>query len=187
MLVRGRFWKNTAEAQQGIPPVQQAAPVSSVEDLIKRLAPTNRTEDRKAAAVALAGLGAAARGAIPALLQAVVDVNATVRQAAISALHAIDPAWSQYEGVQQAIPFLIGVLKSRSASVVDAATQLLLRVGPSAISELQQALSAVGDVVEKVFIPSATFSARDVKPLVSPVNTKATSSGNYREPSMAFA
>lgn len=152
ILVRNRYWKNTAEAAPKVRDEQAAAPVSSVDGLIKELARENRTEARRSAAEALGQLGTSAREAIPALLRSAVDVDPSVREAALGALKAIDPAWSQNGDVAKAIPFLVAALGGRHSNVRDAAARLLIGIGQPAVSTVTQTLSEAKDAGNEVYL-----------------------------------
>ena len=123
-----------------------------VEGLITRLADRSRAEARRSAAEALRQLGPEANASIPALLRALVDADAMVRQAALQALQAIDPAWSKRVEVQPAISVWVTALKNGSQVASESAAKLLVQAGPVAVAGLAQVLSEGGDVIENVLV-----------------------------------
>ena len=155
VLVRGRLWKNTAEVRREFSREQEALCDSSVEGLIKGLARVDRAEIRRSAAEGLGQLGQAAVPAIPALINSAVDVNATVREAALSALNAIDPAWPKNPAARKAFPDLVAALKSWSSDVTKAAFKLLRFIGPPAVPDLAD---AVMPLVGRTVHPQEIFS-----------------------------
>jgi HEAT repeat protein len=150
VLVRGRLWKNTREVGWQLAREQEASCDSSVEGLIKRLARVDKAEVRRSAAERLGQLGPAAAPAISALLDSAVDVDATVREAALNALNAIDPAWPKNAEARKAFPGLVAALKSWSSDVSNAAFRLLGFIGLPAVPDLVNALSNEEDSIEKV-------------------------------------
>jgi HEAT repeat protein len=97
-------------------------------------------------------LGQAAAPAIPALLNAAVDVDATVREATLNALNAIDPAWPKNAEAREAFPNLLAALKSWSPEVSKAAFKLLSTIGQPVVPNLAGALLNQEDTIEKVSI-----------------------------------
>jgi len=76
VLVRGDRWKNTAAAPSGTVPQPKAEPALDVSSLVQRLQHTDSTV-RRSTAEGLGRIGPNANEAIPALLHAAVDVDAT--------------------------------------------------------------------------------------------------------------
>jgi HEAT repeat protein len=97
-------------------------------------------------------LGKDAALAIPALLVSAVDLDAAVREASLSALEAIDPAWPQNAEARQAIPALVKTLKGRSSGERRAAYRLLSLLGRPAVPELAKELSDGDDTVNHVYV-----------------------------------
>jgi HEAT repeat protein len=152
VLVRGKFWKNTTEVRWETSREEEAPCDTSVEGLIKQLARVDRAEARRAAAEGLGRLGQAAAPAIPALLNSAVDVDATVREAALNALNAIDPAWPKNAGACKAFPDLVAALKSWCPEVSGAAFKLLSTIGQPVVPNLAGALLNQEDTIEKVYV-----------------------------------
>jgi hypothetical protein len=82
----------------------------------------NDVADRRSAAAALGGLGAAASPAVPALTEALADEDATVRAAAADALASIGPE------AGPAVPALTSALADPDASVRQSATEALAAI-----------------------------------------------------------
>lgn len=152
VVVRGRAWKNTTEVRWELAREQEAACDSSVEGLMKRLARVDEAEVRRSAAEGLAQLGPAATPAISALLNSAVDVDATVREAALNALNAIDPAWPRNAEARRAFPGLLAALKSWSSDVSKAAFRLLDSIGLPVVPDLVNALSNEEDTIAEVLV-----------------------------------
>jgi HEAT repeat protein len=150
VLMRGRLWKNTAETGWEVSREQEVSCDSSVDSLIKQLARADRTDVRRSAARGLGQLGPTAAPAVSALVNSTVDVDATVREAALSALEAIDPAWPKNVETRKAIPDLVTALRSWSANVAQAAFRMLNLVGPLAVPDLADALSNGEDTTDKI-------------------------------------
>jgi HEAT repeat protein len=151
VLVRGKLWKNTSEERWERPSEQENFFDSSVESLVRRLAGADRNV-RRSAAKSLGELGTDATLAIPALLKAAVDVDATVREAAMGALNSVDPAWPEKAEVRKACPDLLAALRSWSSDVKKAAMKLLSLIGPSAVPDLAAVLLDGEDTVGKVYV-----------------------------------
>ena len=143
---------NTTASELQSAPQQQAADEQDVEALVMRLAHDSRTENRKSAAEALRQLGPAATAAIPALLEVVTQADLEVRQAALKALIAINADWWKLEAVQEAIPFWGKALKRGDLTVNNGLEQLLVRIGPPAVSGLALALSGAENEVGNIFV-----------------------------------
>ena len=150
VLVRGKLWKNTSEIRWELAPEQEGSDESSVDDLIKRLGRAERAGVRRAAAVGLGQFGQAAIPAISALVSSAVDVDATVREAALNALQAVDPAWPENAETRKAIPSLVAAMESWSPDVSKAAFRLLNSIGLTALPDLVDALSSGEDTIDKV-------------------------------------
>lgn len=150
VLVRGRLWHNTAEARRELPREQEAPGDLGTEDLVKRLGQANRTEARRSAAESLGRLGQVAAGAIPDLLECSVDIDATVREAALNALDAIEPGWHEDPRAQEAFPALVAALRSWSSDVSQAAFRRLGSIGLPAVPDLVNALPSGEDSVAHV-------------------------------------
>jgi HEAT repeat protein len=125
---------------------------SDVADLMEQLARTNTTQVRLSAARSLGQLGVAATPAISALVNATVDVNETIREAALSALMTINPGWPAHEETMKAIPHLIAALNSHFSEVSAAALRVLHLIGPHAISDLAVALLSGEDTADKIYM-----------------------------------
>jgi HEAT repeat protein len=152
VLVRGRRWKNTAEDRWDIAPEKNVLSDANVEDMMEQLAQTERKEVRCSAAAKLSRMGPAAGRAISALIKSTVDVDATVREAALTALNGIDPAWPENAEARKSIPVLAEALKSWSPDVPKASIKLLNLIGPCAIPELTDALSNAEDAIDKAYL-----------------------------------
>jgi HEAT repeat protein len=150
VLVRGRLWMNTSENRWEIAQEQEASPDSSIQGLVQRLAQPHRGEVRRCAAESLGQLGKAATPAIPALLTAAVDVDAAVREAALNALEAIDPAWPKNAETPKAVPDLVVALKSMFEQVHWAAFSLLRSIGQPAVPDLSSALLEGEDKINQI-------------------------------------
>lgn len=103
---RGMIWYDTKDNRPSPPQKSEPSGDSSIADLIKRLKCGNNSEFRCFAAERLGQRGSTATPAISALLIACVDVDATVRKAALNALELIDPGWLRNSEVQKAFPTL---------------------------------------------------------------------------------
>jgi HEAT repeat protein len=140
VLVRGDLSKNTAVAPDGTVPQPKAEQALDVSRLVQRLQYTDSTI-RRSTAEELERIGPNANEAIPALLHAAVDVDATVRRAAVSALNHIDPAWWKSPRAAEAVSGLVQALGSQFAEVWQAASHLLGQIGQPAVPELIRALA----------------------------------------------
>jgi HEAT repeat protein len=87
------------------------------------------------AVLALEGLGPGAEPALPALITALDDRDQQVAGGAIRALGAIGPS-----AANNAVPALIGILKSKLPSDRYAVIEALVRIGPGAAGPLLSAL-----------------------------------------------
>lgn len=152
VLVRGTLWKNTAETRWDLSPEQDGGHDSSVEGLIQQLGRVDKAEVRRFAAESLGRFGPAATSAISALTISSIDTDKSVREAALSALNRIDPAWPEHEEARKAFPGLVAALKSRSSNVPEAASRLLGFIGVPVVPDLVDALSNGEDTVDKVRI-----------------------------------
>ncbi len=152
VLVRGRLWKDTAEDGWVLRSENDAQAGCVVDDLIKGLASSNRAEIRRTSVESLGKLGHPARPAIPFLIRASIDMDASVRSASLRALEEIDPAWSQKAEAQKAIPGLVSSLNSWSAEVSRAAYDTLLLIGLPIVDQLNQALLNGEDTIDKVYM-----------------------------------
>lgn len=155
VLVRGRRWKNTAEIRWDVSPEPETFYDSNVEDLIQQLAQVERKEVRCSAAQKLGPMGPAAAPAISALVKSAMDVDATVREAALTALNGIDPAWPKNAETRKSIPVLAAALKSWSPDISKASIHLLNLIAPFAVPELTDALSNAEDTIDKVYLMQA--------------------------------
>jgi HEAT repeat protein len=72
---------------------------------------------REEAATSFGSLGPAAKDAIPALLRTLGDRDFRVREAARTALNAIDPNWSQHPGISQVVAEFSKGLQNPDAQV----------------------------------------------------------------------
>jgi HEAT repeat protein len=106
---------------------------------IANLKSTN-SEDRRIAAQALGQLGVKAKEGVPALIIALKDREAVVRNAVVSALAQIGPP---------AVPSLINALRDRDAEVCRAAAAALAQIGPPAVPALITALEDQETVVRR--------------------------------------
>ncbi len=155
---RGRRWYNSEHDQPSLPSLpQESEPsdASSIEDLIKHLGCANNSGFRCLAAELLGQKGSTATPAISALLIAGVDIDATVRKAALNALKSIDPHWFQNSEVQKALPKLAKEFKqsycfkkSYSEEVSKAADKLLRQIGKPAVPYLANLIVEEEDKVE---------------------------------------
>lgn len=124
----------------------------TVADLIRQLAPISPLEARRAAVAHLGRLGPAATPAITALLRSTIDLDSALREAALQALQAIDPAWPAHTETRKAIPDLADGLKSHFEAVSKAALKMLHMIGPPVVPHLADALLQGGDTTDKVFM-----------------------------------
>jgi HEAT repeat protein len=152
VLVRGEFWKNTIEVRRELPREPEAFNDTDVTSLVKGLARLDRTEIRRSAAESLGQWGPAAASAIPHLIVAAIDVEASVREAALKSLNLIDPAWPKHPEARQAFPKLVTALRSWSADVTSAAYKLLHIIGLPAVPALVAALATGDDTADKISI-----------------------------------
>jgi HEAT repeat protein len=152
LLVRGRLWVDTSEERWEVPLEEEAPREPGLEDVVKQLARVDNRELRRSAAEGLGQLGAEAIPAIPALLKAATDVDATVRKAASEALEAIDPSWPQNPETRKAIPELLAALKRGFSEVHRAAFRLLRVIGPLAVPDLADVLLDGKDTTDKIYV-----------------------------------
>jgi HEAT repeat protein len=131
---------DTTETRRESAQEQEPSPDWSLQDLVKALATPYRREIRRDAAERLGQLGEAAAPAIPALLIAAVDASADVRKAALNALKAVDPDWTENAAISEALPSLVAALRGRSQQVDQAASALLREIGQPAVPALCSAL-----------------------------------------------
>jgi HEAT repeat protein len=150
VLVRGRLWMNTSEIRWDTAQEEEMSPDPSIEELIWGLGQVHRRDVRRSSAESLGQLGSAATQAIPALLAAAVDVEAAVREAAMTALEAIDPAWPKNTEIPEAIPDLIVALKSMFKEVNQAASKLLRVIGEPAVPVLSDELLDGEDKLDQI-------------------------------------
>jgi HEAT repeat protein len=107
---------------------------AEVEGLIKKLKSTD-SDERRAAATALAELGAEAKGAVPALTAALKDKDLFVRRYAAQALGAIGA------DARKSVPGLRALLSDSRKEVREAAVVALGKVGgPEAVQALAAAV-----------------------------------------------
>ncbi len=152
IIVRGEYWKNTAETRWGFSREQEFDPDASLECLIIQLKRVDRAEIRRSAAEALGQRGQAASPAIPALVVSAVDANKSVREAALCALKQIDPCWPKAPETLKVIPDLVLALKSQAHLVPEAASRMLNWIGPAAVPNLVEALATQEDTIDKILI-----------------------------------
>jgi HEAT repeat protein/aminoglycoside phosphotransferase (APT) family kinase protein len=152
LRVRGRRWVDTSEERWEVPLEEEESSELRLEDLVKQLARVDNRDLRRSAAESLGQLGAEAGPAIPALLKAATDVDATVRKAASEALEAIDPSWPQNPGARKAIPDLLAALQSGFSEVHRAAFRLLRVIGPLAVPDLADVLLDGEDTTNKIHV-----------------------------------
>ncbi len=152
---RSRIWFNTSDGRPSLPQEPEPSRDSSVEDLIKYLGCANNSEFRRLAAELLGQMGSTATSAMPALLIACIDINATVRQAALNALETIDPGWTQNPAVHKTLPELAKEFKhaycfknSFSKEVSQAVYNLLQQIGEPAVSSLANLIVEEEDKIE---------------------------------------
>jgi HEAT repeat protein len=124
---------------------------TTVESLTKLLARTNPAEARRAGAWSLGRLGSSAASAIGVLVIATTDREGSVREAALNALPAIDPAWMTCAQAHEAIPGLVAALKSNFTEVSEAASRTLHLIGAPVIPALVAALLSGEDTPDKVY------------------------------------
>ncbi len=121
------------------PLVQIGTP--AVPGLIQRLLPEKELDVRQRTALILGRIGPDAGDAIPALIEASVDRDRSMRKAAAEALNKIDCTWPTGSHAQPAVPQLVEKLRSRSSDEVrNAAKVTLSQIGPLAVPELIQAV-----------------------------------------------
>jgi len=152
---RDRIWYDTRDSR---PELQQETPPandSSINDLIKYLGCSNNSNFRSLAAKLLGQKGSTAIPAISALLLSCVDIDATVRNDAFSALESIDPDWCQSPEVQKALPKLAQAFKhsycfksSYSEEVSQTAYKLLRQIGKPAVPFLAHLIVEEEDKIE---------------------------------------
>ena len=152
---RGRVWFNSEDDQPSLPRESEPSGASSIEDLIKHLGCVNNSGFRCLAAELLGQRGLTAISAISALLIAGVDIDATVRKAALNALESIDLDWFQNSEVQKALPKLTKEFKhsycfkkSYSEEVSKAADRLLQQIGKPAVPYLANLIVEEEDKIE---------------------------------------
>ncbi len=112
--------------------------------------PEHSTKDRVDAIEELEQFGSFAIEAVPDLIKVVVSSRG-LRNAALSALREIDDQWSQSDSARDAVPKLMGLLKSDDIGTRIEAAEVLGEFGPAAES-------AVPDLV-KVFTDSDVLRA----------------------------
>jgi HEAT repeat protein len=152
---RDRIWFDTRDNRPNLQPELKPSSSSSIEDLIKSLGCGNNSEFRRLAAELLGQRSQTATPAISALLIASVDVNATVRTAALNALESIDPGWPQNPEAKKAFPKLMEEFKhsycfkkSYSEDVSRAAYKLLQKIGEPIVPLLANLIVEEEDKVE---------------------------------------
>lgn len=135
-----------------VAPEHSGGAEGAIEDLIRQLLPDSRTENRRAAAAALGRLGPAAMPALLALMLSLAQADRALRQAALSALNAIDPDWRQQPAIQQVMPSWARVLSGGDLEVNNDLYQQICLIGAPAAPGLAGWLTAAGDVTGSVFV-----------------------------------
>jgi hypothetical protein len=150
VTVRGDGWRNTADEQHALPLRMETVDDSSLAGLIQGLATRNRVAVRLASAQSLGQLGPLARPALPNLIQAAVELDPRVRNAAAAALSAVDPAWAASADARQEVPALVETLQSTTAERAEAAAALLAQIAPHAVAAFGAALAQAQDAITQV-------------------------------------
>lgn len=107
-----------AQARKSREPEFDGRPLSSWVGDLKALAP----QSRNAAAYAISGMGADAKPAVPALIEALNDPEASVRYPVCIALREIGPA------AKEAVPALSKALDDRNDDVAAMARKALIAI-----------------------------------------------------------
>lgn len=141
VLSRGKTWMNTGKEAPADSPKPVRKKISPLQLLIQQLS-HNETAERQIAAKRLESMGSEASDAVPALVQAAVDVEASVRDLAVKALRKVHPDWGLHPNVSEAVPRLTQELGSRFQPVRHAAIHLLCQLRPRPIAELVEVLSS---------------------------------------------
>jgi HEAT repeat protein len=157
------------------PLAQIGAP--AVAGLIERLHLTVDLDVRQRAAVILGRLGSNADGAMPALIECVVDRNRDMRNESIRALKQIDPNWLTSAAALSAIPLFIEKLGRRSPNEVHNVAKLALSsIGGPAVPELIRTLSSSGDDQQQGLVAETLGRiGSDAASAVSPLNQALSS------------
>jgi tetratricopeptide (TPR) repeat protein len=134
---------------------EPCAGAPAVDALAGQLLRDSRVENRRAAAEALGRLGAAASAAIPCLLRSVAARDATVRDASLHALEAIDPGWRVHEAVPAAMMCWAELLRQGDAQVNRDLERQVILIGAPAAPGLARALAEAGDVSGNWFVLQA--------------------------------
>ncbi len=138
--------RNQSDLQESVVQSLVEAGAPAVSGLIKRLEPITELAVRRRSALILGGMGPGATDAIAALIDAVVDKDRGLQNAAIKALKQIDPNWLTSGEVQRAIPMLVEKLNKRlPAEVHTIVKRVLSHIGAPAVPDLIQALSNSDD------------------------------------------
>jgi HEAT repeat protein len=119
---------------------QAGAP--AVPGLVRLLTDPHRS-DRSTVAEVLGRIGPPAQPAVTALLQTLLDRQASVREAAAAALPKINPQWPRSREAEDAVPLFVrglAPLAHQPAAPARNASEALIRIGPAAVSSLLEAL-----------------------------------------------
>ena len=151
--------------------------VPAVSGLIQRLEPRSELEVRQRAALILGSIGLGATDAVTALIDAVVDKDRGMQNAAIKALKQIDRNWLTSSEVQDAVPMLVERLQSRSPEAVQHIAKLVLsHVGAPAVPDLIRTLSnSEDDRHQSLAAETLGQIGPDAASAVSPLNQALSS------------
>jgi HEAT repeat protein len=110
---------------------------------LKRQLAERDTKRVSAAAEELGNVGAAARPAITALVNALVNADKGVRDAAAEALKKIEPDWASTAEAEAAVPILVLGLESLNDDLSHKAIDALGRIGAPAVQDLIEAVTNI--------------------------------------------
>jgi len=149
-------WARNAEAADGFQ-ILGATAKGAVPNLVDIFEHPSSPSSQHSSAAALSGIGPAATAAIPSLLRATTNSDASVRLSAVSTLGSIhsEPA--------TVVPALIKCLSDPVSNIRSMAAQSLGRFGPEAqqaIPELTQLLKAN----ERIIRSEAALALKEIEP-----------------------
>jgi hypothetical protein len=100
---------------------------------------------RETTAKILGEIGAPARAALPALIEAAADTDADVREAAADAVIRIEPNWTSDPAGIAALPGLLARLTDATPEARAAAASILGQIGPSAVAVVPALIQLTAD------------------------------------------
>jgi HEAT repeat protein len=116
---------------------------------------------RKAAAELLGQIGPGASAGLGELVQRLADDSPAVREASAEALAKIDPRWARSAEAREAVPGLIGMLRSTDRTTRQIGAEALGRIGPAAADAIPELTRRRFDVARSV-AQAATLALRQI-------------------------